>query len=118
MVSTGLDGPYVLTSSKIDEVVTRISPGTYVLDRKNESGTFIVCYVGRSDDNINQRLKDWVNSRYLRFKFGYFGSPKAAFEKECKIYHDFGESEKLDNQVHPARLEDSDWKCPVCDIFD
>lgn len=118
MASTGLSDPYDLTSEKIDEVVTRKSPGTYVLDKRNGSGSFAVNYVGRSDDDVNGRLKDWVNTKYKRFKFGYNSSPKEAFEKECNIWHDFGGDENImDNEKHPQRPVGSDWQCPKCDVF-
>ena len=124
MPSTGLGKSYPLDTKKIDSVVTRKSAGAYVLgyiktEKKNEKEvkTFIVQYVGRSDDDINGRLKKWVGSKYPRFKFGYYGSPKAAFEKECNIYHDFGEKETLDNDRHPDRPDDANWKCPQCKIF-
>lgn len=43
---------------------------------------------------------------------------KAAFEKECALYHDFGGPQgQLDNEVHPARPEGTDWQCPRCDVF-
>lgn len=44
-------------------------------------------------------------------------SAKAAFEKECHNYHDFGGKEKLDNTIHPDRPAGSGWKCPCCKIF-
>lgn len=117
MASTGLKGPYPLTNSEIDEVVTQTSPGVYALERENSSGTFIVNYVGRSDDNVNSRLKDWVDSKYLRFKFCYFGSAKLSFEKECHIWHDFGGSDgKMDNERHPQRPQGTNWQCPVCNV--
>jgi hypothetical protein len=37
MASTGLDGPHVLTNERIDQVVTQKSPGTYALDRTDDS---------------------------------------------------------------------------------
>jgi hypothetical protein len=115
MPNTGLNGLYRLSSEKIDEVVTKTSPGTYVLEREDSSNSFIVNYVGRSDDDVNDRLKDWVGLKgYKRFKFGYFGSPKAAFEKECEIYHDFS---GLDNDIHPQRPEGTSWQCPHCNTF-
>lgn len=117
MANTGLNGPYSLTTDGIDDNVTRISPGTYVHGRTNGDG-FIVKYVGRSDSDVNGRLKQWVGKGYPEFKFGYLDSPKAAFEKECHIYHDFGgPSGELDNEIHPQRPEGSSWQCPVCDIF-
>ena len=64
--------------------------------------------------DVAARLMDHVGD-YKRFKFEYYGSAKAAFEKECRLYHDF---DPPDNDVHPARSAGKDWKCPVCDIFD
>lgn len=119
MASTGLKGPFPLTEDSIDNEVTRTSPGAYALGYLNDNRTFIVSYVGRSDDDLNGRLKKWVGKKnYKRFKYDYFGSPKAAFEKECRLYHDFGGKQKLDNDVHPARPENTNWECPVCTIFD
>lgn len=119
MADTGLKGPYPLTNEKIDEIITKTSPGAYALDRENNSGTFIVNYVGRSDEDVNDRLKDWVDSKYLRFKFDYFSSAKLSFEKECYIWHDFGgPNGKMDNEKHPQRLQGTNWQCPVCDVFE
>jgi len=120
MASLDMKGPYKLTTEKIDEVVTRTSPGNYALGYVRDN-TFYVCYVGRSDTDINERLKQWVGkkpNRYTHFKFSYATSPKAAFEKECRNYHDFGGVDKLDNEYHPQRPDGTNWKCPVCDIYD
>ena len=110
---------YQLTDQRIDEVVTRVSPGNYGLGYTSDS-TFYVYYVGRSDDDVNDRLHKWVgkSSNYKRFKFSYATSPKAAFEKECRNYHDFGGSKELDNKNHPQRPSGASWKCPVCTIYD
>lgn len=119
MASTGLGGPYSLTEQGIDYNVTRTSPGVYVLGHTREDDAFIVKYVGRSDDDLNDRLKQWVGKGYHEFKFGYSDSPKAAFEKECTIYHDFGGPKgDLDNKKHPQRPEGSNWQCPKCDVFE
>lgn len=118
MASLEMNGPYQLTSNKVDEEVTRTSPGNYALGYTKDDGTFIVQYVGRSDSDVNDRLYDWEDTKYKKFKYSYASTAKAAFEKECKNYHDFGESEKLDNESHPDRPNGSDWKCPVCNIFD
>jgi len=111
-----MEGPHVFSSSEIDKVVTKTSPGNYALGYSND--TFIVQYVGRSDSDVNQELKARLTSKYKHFKYSYATSPKAAFEKECHNYHDFGGSEKkLDNTIHPARPAGTGWKCPVCNIF-
>ena len=113
MAKSGLRGTYPLTNASIDENVTRKSPGAYALGHISDS-SFHVKYVGRSDGNVNARLKDHVGS-YKRFKFEYYGSAKAAFEKECRLYHDF---DPPDNDVHPRRPNNSNWECPVCPVFD
>lgn len=116
MTNTGLNGPYTLSEETINKVVTQTSPGIYVLGH-SENNTFYVKYVGRSDNDVSSRLKDWIG-KYSQFKFGYFGSPKAAFDKECMIYHDFGGPiGQLDNKIHPQRPENTDWQCPKCNVF-
>lgn len=70
MPDLGLNGPYALTTSKINEVVTRTSPGAYVLGKTNE-GTFYISYVGRADKDINARLKEHVGN-YSQFEYDYF----------------------------------------------
>ena len=117
MASLGMGDPYDFTYEEIVRVVTKTSPGNYALGHMEDS-TFIVQYVGRSDSGVNQELKAKLSSKYLKFKFSYASSPKAAFEKECHNYHDFGGKEKLDNKIHPDRPVNTDWKCPVCNIFD
>ena len=113
MLSTGLEGPFILTADKIDKTVGKVSPGVYVLGYVNDKGTFVVNYVGRSDDDLNDRLHDWVGE-YNQFKASYYNSVKAVFEKECSIYHDFGENEKLDNEIHPDCPNGTMLKCPIC----
>ena len=88
LVTTGLDGPYKLDNETIDKIVTKKSAGAYALGNLSEKKGFIPKYVGRSDDDVNGRLKEWVSKGYTHFKFKYYGSPKAAFEKECNLYHD------------------------------
>jgi hypothetical protein len=59
--------------------------------------------VGRADDGLAGRLEGWVGKSYSRFKFSYAASKTAAFEKECKNYHNFGGPQgKLDNNAHPV----------------
>ena len=110
------DTSYIFTATKIDEVVTRKSPGNYALGYTDDKGTFIVQYVGRSDTDLNQELKARL-AQYKKFKYSYASSSKDAFEKECQNFHDFGGSEKLHNKIHPARPSGSNWKCPACSVF-
>lgn len=115
MVALDMTGSFELTKENIDKIITKTSAGNYALGYR-EDNVFIVKYVGRADSNLKTRLNDHVNE-YSRFKFSYASSPKMAFEKECKNYHDFGESLHLDNKIHPDRPENSDWQCPYCENF-
>ena len=102
----------------IEKNVSKTSAGNYALGR-TEGSTFYVLYVGRSDTDVKSRLLSWAaeKTKYTKFKFSYADTIKEAFEKECQNYHDFGESEKLDNDIHPDRPKGTDWKCRRCNIF-
>ncbi len=112
MAIPSLSEPTVLTEKDIDASVTSTSPGVYVLD-KTTSGPWVNSYVGRSDTDLNARLKKWVG-KYGYFKAAYMNSPAAAFDAECQLFHALAPS---DNVVHPARPADSNWVCPRCYIF-
>ena len=113
--SAGLSASHTLDPETIAAVVSRKSPGVFALGR-SEAGTFYIRYVGRSDDDVAAVLKEHVGD-YQHFKFAYFGSSRTAFEKECQLYHDFGET-KLNNRFHPLRPSAGSWHCPRCRIFD
>ncbi len=115
MATLGMHGPHKLDTATVQAKVKRKSPGNYALGRKNEEGTFLVGYVGRSDSDVRGRLTSWVGkARGPLFKFSYASSAKAAFEKECRNYHDF---KPPGNTSHPQRPEGTTWKCPRCRIF-
>jgi len=113
--SAGLSGPHRLDAETIATIVSRKSPGTFALGR-SEGQTFYIRYVGRSDEDVAAALAQHIGD-YQHFKFCYFGSPRPAFEKECQLYHDFGEA-KLNNKFHPLRPPSGNWHCPRCRIFD
>lgn len=107
----GLEGPFALTDSVIDEVVREQSPGAFVLE-SNADGVRSV-FVGRSDFDVNNQLHVYVGA-YSRFKFVYCSSPQAAFEKECTLFHNF---EPTDGIGHPFRPPGTNWTCPVCKLL-
>lgn len=113
MASSGLQGSFPLTREGINNNVTRTSPGAFALGYRREN-TFYPKYVGRSDLDVNDRLHDHIGER-PRFKFEYYDTAKAAFEKECRLYHDF--KEYLDNKIHLRPSAGADWKCPRCDKY-
>lgn len=111
MANTGLEGPFSLSNAGVDAAVKYLSPGAYALGDINSQNQFVVKYVGRSDDNVNSRLKDHVPEPYLKFKFKYYDSAKDAYYKECALYHDFSPD---GNEIHPAAPSESYLSCPVC----
>jgi hypothetical protein len=113
MATLSMLGPYDFNALEIDRVVTKTSLGNYALGYINEKEkTFYPRYVGRSDSDVNKELKAKLPLKHPKFKYSYATSAKAAFEKECQNYHDFGGRRKLENKVHPNRPSGTDWKCP------
>jgi hypothetical protein len=114
MPSSGLSGPYSLTTREVSRIVSKVSAGAYALG-STKDGVFHIYYVGRSDGDVAKRLQQHVIEWYPQFKFNFFPSAKSAFDKECNLYHDFNPS---DNKAHPARPANTNWKCQICDLFD
>jgi hypothetical protein len=105
-----MDGPYKLTENSINSYVAE-TIGNYALGN-TENNQFTVLYVGRSDNNLNQRLKDHLSEGYLEFKFSTATNVIAAYRKECKNYHDF---KPRDNKIHPDKPDGLELlSCPVC----
>lgn len=110
---TGLLGPYRLTFEGINDAIRRQSAGVYALGSNDRSGNFQVKHVGRSDADVRAKLRDCIGSDNM-FKFRFFGSARAAFEKECELFHDFSPP---GNRIHPGRPRGTNWECPRCRIF-
>jgi len=113
MPSSGLSGPFDLTESNILTYVPPRRIGTYMLgmiDRRSK--TFLVAYTGRSDTDLAARLRGWVGL-YSQFKFGLSRYAEDAFDKECRLYHDFAPP---DTKLHPASPRGSNAQCPICSI--
>lgn len=113
LAKTGLSGPYKLAFDAIEAAVARKSAGVFALGHADPSGRFCVNHIGRSDTDVRARLLDYIGSDLL-FKFGYFPSSRAAFERECELFHDIGPPR---NRVHPDRPRDTTWECPRCGLF-
>lgn len=122
MATLNMGISYDLTYEVIDKVVAKGKIGNYAYGYLDERGVFIVLYVGRSDDDLQERVKHGISDmqinpslRYERFKFSYSDTAVEAYEKECKNYHDFGgEKGKLYNKLHPAKPEGYNGNCPIC----
>jgi hypothetical protein len=109
MPQTGLFGPHKFTQENINLHVATKGIGVYALD-KTKDANFKVSYVGRSDDDLPGRIADHLDEGYQHFKYGYFKTTLAAFERECRIYHDF---EPPDNIIHPDAPDGTNYTCPV-----
>lgn len=118
MVSLGMNGPYPLTKEDVDQRIPVGSIGNYAYGYKNIDGIFIVKYVGRSDNDLNDRVKHGIG-QYKLYKFCIAKNSKEAYEKECKNYHDFGGMEGiLDNDIHPDKPDNTDYECPYCNNWE
>lgn len=128
MPTLDMFGPFPLTDEEVDKRVKKNMIGNYAYGYKEiQKGkrVFIVRYVGRSDNDLRQEIKmrhktdaKFTDSDCQCFRFSYAENKKDAYEKECRNYHDFGESISLLNEVHPAKPEDDDiYHCPIvhCD---
>ena len=121
MATLNMKGPFLYDFEEMKNHVEEEKIGNYALGYKNNKGTFVVKYVGRSDTDLQRRLVEHISDgeKYQYFKFSYADDAVEAFEKECRNYHDFGESRKLNNKRHPDRPDgQTNLTCPYCDIFD
>lgn len=114
MATSGLRGPFTLTTAGVQQAVTGVSAGAYALGHtRSTDNMFIIEYVGRSDDDVRARLLTWAPTKYHQFKYEYYTSSLAAYRKECDLFHDFG-GLSLDNDVHPARPANTNLRCARC----
>lgn len=114
MASLNMTGPFLLNEKEIDQNIERSIPGNYAYGYLNDDNRFVVEYVGRSDTDLNERIRHGLG-KYKMFKFSYAINVQAAYEKECQNFHDFGGDDGiLDNKIHPDSPENTNLKCPIC----
>ena len=114
MPAPQLFGPYALLSTNVElAVAEKGRAGVYGLGRIGANGKFHALYVGRSEADLAAALKRHIGE-YGAFVFGYRSSPREAFHGECELYHLL---EPDDNAAHPERPDGSDWRCPLCRLF-
>lgn len=87
-----MKGPFELSQDNIDKYVPSM-PGAYCLTYSSANKN-IACYVGRSDDNLNSRLKDHLpenesnacikKNSVDKFYFQETNTAKESYELECK----------------------------------
>ena len=110
-------GKFTLNSASIDTTAPA-TPGAYVL----VNGSNNAVYVGRSDTDLNGRLKNhlpeceenaWIRrSLPTDFYFEPTANSQEAYRLECEWFHQYRPS---CNTAHPAKLSYS-WACPICGL--
>ena len=118
MASLGMLGPFALTDVEVNKRVPENVMGNYAfLQKKWLTSKYIVCYVGRSDTDLKKEIKQQMKTDRAKgcthFMHCIAKTKKEAFEKECRNYHDFGGSDYLNNDIHPATPAGTTYKCPV-----
>lgn len=108
---------YKMDAETISKLIDDNIIGNYALGFITPNNSFVVKYVGRSED-LKKRLLGHLNdeSKYSYFKFSLATSIKEAYLKECKNFHDFGGTKYLDNKIHPAKPDGIRDSCPYCGL--
>lgn len=117
MMNFGLSKPFPLDPATVERIIKLKAAGNFALGKLNDSGEFVAEYVGWSGSDIKSEIVAMLNSGYTAFEYSYALTPKDAFERDCRIFHDLGGDIILDNKEHPARPERVKWRCPLCDIY-
>ena len=105
-----MKGSYLLMDSIVDIFVpSTIHYGVYVITNSQNT----ILYVGRSDTNLQRRIKEHIGEKidYNKFYYEEASSKKEAYEKECYLWHQYY---PRDNDIHPDYPDDMRYlKCPV-----
>lgn len=98
----------------IDQEIPENRIGNYALGFMLR-GIFIPRYIGRSDTDLNRRLKEH-HEGYTHFTFSCAETVIQAYDTECKHYHAFNDlNEPFDNIIHPKKPDDHpEVQCFFC----
>lgn len=109
-------GAYALNEQMVKTYVQSNRLGNYAFGEVRADGKFYVMYVGRSDTDLQSEIISRASSyqQCTHFMYSYASSTKEAYEKECRNYHDCGESRNLLNKIHPDRPNGASYHCPRC----
>jgi hypothetical protein len=111
MTASLLLGPHRLDFDEIEVAVPRIVPGVYVLGHVDYRNVFYLNAIGRCDVDLRTGLQGLIGSGGY-FKYQVTLTSRAAFEHECKLFHQF----RPNTAMHPVRSENKDWTCPYCRV--
>jgi hypothetical protein len=111
---TSSRGPYPLSLAYIDCFVAKRARGTYVQGTRAHDGSIRVLRVGRSDKDLNARLKQYLRDpafkRRTHFYFELASSERRVFDSECFLFHFYMPSL---NAIHPASPRGARYSCRV-----
>jgi len=111
-IATGLFGPYFLSDYEIHRNLIGGEIGVYALGYTGKDGVFYIDRVGRSDKNLADVLIK-QEGMYKEFKFKFYETQKASYEKECELFHNFA---PRDNPSHPSGPKGTRLRCPRCGL--
>jgi len=111
-VSSGLFGPYLLTDYDVHHNLIIGERGVFALGFTGKDGVFYIDRVGKSEKSLIDTLLKY-EGMYKEFKFKFFASEKACYEKECELFHLF---KPRDNIAHPQAPKGIRLKCPTCGL--
>ena len=93
------------TAQAVKDTARETRPGVYLLARGQH-----VNYVGWAGRDLRASLTQHLGKGYNVFCFEYARSPRAAFRKDCELYHHY---RPIDNQGHPVPPRGTKWRCPL-----
>lgn len=94
------------------ENVNRVPEGILGIFQLSK-GTADIAYVGRADDDLQHRLKDFLGKGYTHFQWVQLPWVKETFEMHCRLYHHAGGRKRLDNRDHPMPPQGKTWTCTL-----
>ena len=112
-----MEGPFQLAELVVDVLIKQTGPAVFLLRRIDETPDYAYYrgFVGRTGGDLAQALKKWFDSDYRVFWFAYVASAAAAFEGQCRLWHELGGPDgKLDNEDHPRPAGTHLVRCPLC----
>jgi len=114
-----VEGPFQLSRSVIDAVVSDPRPAVFLL-RRIATTTEYAHYRGRvgrtgRGESLAGTLARWAGADYRVFWFEHVDSDRSAFQRECLLWHELDRQEgELDNDCHPRPDGVSGGHCPLC----
>jgi hypothetical protein len=109
----GMKGPYPLNKATIRQFEDD-AYGVYLLVCEGKGGGIIVIYVGRGlfKDRFSEHINEKPDASHFYFK--PLDDDYEGFEEECRLFHDYGKVNHLDNEMHPPVPAGAPRNYPRC----